>query len=167
MTGIDLTTWARGPMDELSVEGRIDQVARAQAVAVVAHEGQIDKLGVAYIGHPAAVAARFDPKEQTLEHCAAWLHDVIEDTSVDANLLARAGIHDDVIEVVKLLTRGPDDGDDYYRRIAAHPRRASGEAVRHPPQHRPPRPHAPARRRVPRAARREVPARAAPARELT
>ncbi|GIG20975.1 hypothetical protein Cch01nite_16990 [Cellulomonas chitinilytica] len=121
MTGIDLTTWARGPMDELSVEGRIDQVARAQAVAVVAHEGQIDKLGVAYIGHPAAVAARFDPKEQTLEHCAAWLHDVIEDTSVDANLLARAGIHDDVIEVVKLLTRGPDDGDDYYRRIAAHP----------------------------------------------
>ena len=75
-----------------------------------------------YIGHPAAVAARFDPMEQTLECCAAWLHDVIEDSQdIDADLLAQAGVHAEVIEVVELLTRRTGDGDDYYRRIAAHP----------------------------------------------
>ena len=121
MTEINLTRWSDGPIAELSTEGRIDQVARAQAIAVIAHHRQVDKLGVAYIGHPAAVAARFDPMEQTLECCAAWLHDVIEDSAIDAGLLARAGLHAEVIEVVALLTRRAGDGDDYYHRIAAHP----------------------------------------------
>ena len=60
--------------------------------------------------------------EQTLEYCAAWLHDVIEDCkNIDADLLAQAGVHAEVIEVVELLTRRKGDGDDYYHRIAAHP----------------------------------------------
>ena len=58
---------------------------------------------------------------QTLEHCAAWLHDVIEDTKVDADRLRLAGIRPEIIEVVELLTRRADGGDEYYRAIAANP----------------------------------------------
>ena len=109
------------PMAELSRDARIDQVARAHAIAVIAHRGQVDKLGADYIEHPAAVAARFDATEQTLECCAAWLHDVLEDTIVDAGLLRKAGVHAEVIETVELLTRHHGQGDEYYRRIAEHP----------------------------------------------
>lgn len=100
---------------------RFEQVARAHAIAVIAHRGQKDKLGVDYIQHPAAVALRFDPLVDTLECCAAWLHDVLEDTDITADDLALAGIDPEVIEVIELLTRLDGDGDDYYRRIAQNP----------------------------------------------
>lgn len=107
---------------DLTFAERAEQVARARAIAVTAHIGQRDKLGVDYVKHPEAVSSHFDPDRQTLEHCAAWLHDVIEDTNVDGERLALAGIHPDVIEVVRLLTRTEDeDGDEYYRQIAEHP----------------------------------------------
>ena len=116
-----MSTSSEGQMAGLSRDERVDQVARAHAIAVIAHHGQVDKLKVDYINHPAAVAGRFDPHEQTLECCAAWLHDVIEDTEVSAERLRRAGVHAEVIEVVQLLTRRPGEGDEYYDRIAAHP----------------------------------------------
>lgn len=100
---------------------RRGQVALAMSIAEEAHRGQVDKLGCEYIKHPAAVAAQFDPLAETVEHCAAWLHDVIEDTPIDADELRSRGVRDDVIEVVELLTRRRDDGDAYYERIAAHP----------------------------------------------
>ena len=109
-----------GERIELSECGRLDQVARAQTIAVIAHRGQADKLGVDYIQHPAAVARRFDPLTQTLECCAAWLHDVIEDTDITADELAKAGVHPEVIDVVLLLTRRDGQGDEYYERIADH-----------------------------------------------
>ncbi len=111
---------AGGAVVDLSPTERAEQVARAQAIAVAAHTGQTDKLGVDYIQHPAVVSAPFDPRTQTLEHCAAWLHDVIEDTPVDAERLALAGVHPEIIRVVQLLTR-TGDGDAYYGRIADDP----------------------------------------------
>jgi len=110
-----------GPMEELSRDERIEQVARAQAIAVIAHRGQTDKLGVAYIYHPAAVSFGFDPVDSTVACCAAWLHDVLEDTDVTADDLDLAGVHREVIDVVELLTRRDGDGDAYYARIARHP----------------------------------------------
>jgi (p)ppGpp synthase/HD superfamily hydrolase len=111
---------------ELDRDARLEQVARAHAIAVMAHSGQVDKLGVDYIQHPEAVAASFDPVEDTLEHCAALLHDVLEDAAIEGNLrvvsgdlLVKAGIRPEVIAVVELLTRRGDDGDVYYQRIAA------------------------------------------------
>ena len=105
-------------MAELDQRGRIEQASRAQAIAVIAHRGQKDKLGVDSIYHPLGVAMRFDPLEDTLECCAAWLHDVLEDTDITADDLELAGIHPEVIEVVELLTRRDGEGDEYYRRIA-------------------------------------------------
>lgn len=109
------------PFAALDRDERLDQVSRAEAIATIAHRGQSDKLGVDYIKHPAAVAARFNPLEQTLECCAAWLHDVIEDTGIDGPLLERAGIHPEVVAVVELLTRRDGIGDSYYEQIADNP----------------------------------------------
>ncbi|MGE3194751.1 MAG: ADP-ribosylglycohydrolase family protein [Microbacteriaceae bacterium] len=109
------------PFRQLSTEERLDQVARAQSIAAIAHRGQVDKLGVDYIHHPAAVSARFDPEQETLECCAAWLHDVIEDTGITADELVKAGIHSEVVAVVQLLTRHDAQGDEYYEAIAASP----------------------------------------------
>ena len=118
MTVIVGHPWSDGPMAELDERGRIEQASRAQAIAVIAHRGQKDKLGVDYIYHPLGVAMRFDPLEDTLECCAAWLHDVLEDTDITADDLELAGIHPEVIEVVELLTRRDGEGDEYYWRIA-------------------------------------------------
>lgn len=106
---------------DLSPADRAQQVATAKAIAVAAHTGAEDKLGVDYIRHPEAVSSHFDPKRQTLEHCSGWLHDVIEDTDVDAERLRLAGVHPEIVEVVELLTRPDGAGDAYYERIAAHP----------------------------------------------
>lgn len=100
----------------------LHESAVAQAIATEAHRGQQDKLGIDYITHPARIAAGFDPITQRTEHCAAWLHDVIEDSSVTAEELLAQGVQNAVVEVVLLLTRR--DGvasDEYYRRIAQHP----------------------------------------------
>jgi (p)ppGpp synthase/HD superfamily hydrolase len=121
MTVVGVHDWSAGLFSELSPEGRIEQASRAQTIAVIAHRGQVDKSGHDYISHPRDVARRFDPIEDTLECCAAWLHDVLEDTDVTADDLELAGIHDEVIEVVKLLTRRKGVEDSYYCAIAENP----------------------------------------------
>ena len=118
MTVILIYGWSDGRFDELSTEGRIEQASRAQAIAVIAHRGQKDKLGEPYIEHVTAVAGRFDPLDDTLACCAAWLHDVLEDTDIAADDLVTAGIHEEVIEVVELLTRRRGTSEEYYERIA-------------------------------------------------
>lgn len=106
------------------------QVALARSIAVVAHRAQTDKSGAAYITHPARVAARFDRAANPLEHCAAWLHDVVEDTDLTLDDLWAAGIHPNVLALVALLTRRPEfSSDEYYARIAADPRARAVKAA--------------------------------------
>lgn len=95
----------------------LDQVELARRIATRAHAGQTDKAGRPYIDHPRRVAARVNDLR---EQAAAWLHDVIEDTTVTAARLLEEGIDDDVVSAVELLTRIGDDAD-YYARIAADP----------------------------------------------
>jgi len=121
MTLISHLSWSADAVHDLPIEGRIDQVSRSQAIAVIAHRRQRDKLGVRYINHPAEVAYRFDPIDETAEHCAAWLHDVLEDTSVGRATLELANIHPEIIDIVGLLTRRKGQGDEYYERIRENP----------------------------------------------
>ncbi|MBH0081965.1 hypothetical protein [Salinibacterium sp. SWN167] len=94
----------------------------AVGIASIAHRGQTDKLGYDYIDHPARVAESFDWLNQPVEHCAAWLHDVIEDTDITATDLLKAGMLPEIVEAVVLLTRRADVADaDYYERIRQHP----------------------------------------------
>ncbi|GAP56284.1 GTP pyrophosphokinase [Arthrobacter sp. Hiyo6] len=95
------------------------QVAAAKAIATIAHRFQTDKIGVAYIEHPRRVAAIITEQNAGLPHiAAAWLHDVIEDCGVTAIDLIAAGISQEVVDAVVLLTRTETNkGDGYYLEI--------------------------------------------------
>lgn len=88
-------------------------------MATIAHRFQTDKIGVPYIEHPRRVAAKLDDPKHI---AAAWLHDVVEDCGITAKDLAAAGISDEVISAVVLLTRTEDNKDDrYYAAIRENP----------------------------------------------
>ena len=109
-------------------------ILKAKPIAILAHDGQVDKGGAAYIGHPYRVADKISvlAKLSNLNDAqieaareAAWLHDVIEDAGVTEQELREEGISELAIEVIELLTRDkhkPErDGDAYYINIKAHP----------------------------------------------
>lgn len=73
----------------------------ARAIAVDAHKGQADKAGRPYIEHSATVAAGVSGD---VAKAVAWLHDVIEDTSLTFSDLEAAGIQPEVIAPLRLLT---------------------------------------------------------------
>ncbi|MDO4685001.1 MAG: HD domain-containing protein [Corynebacterium sp.] len=94
-------------------------IAKAERIARVAHAGQIDKAGAPYILHPERVArivAGIIPDPEAV--AAAWLHDVLEDTSVTSADLREEGIPEDVIRVVELMTHAPGvPVEDYVRAL--------------------------------------------------
>ncbi|GAB4062982.1 hypothetical protein GCM10028777_04600 [Angustibacter speluncae] len=104
---------------------------RAEALAVLAHRGQVDKLGVDYVEHPRAVVgllrrsrlfADLPAAVQETAVQAAWLHDVVEDTPVTEDDLRAHDFDDAVVEAVGLLTRTPEvPKDAYYEAIRPHP----------------------------------------------
>ena len=78
----------------------------AVAIARAAHQGQVDKGGEPYIGHPLRVMGRV---EGEYERMAAVLHDVLEDTDVTADDLRAAGCPEPVIAAVVALTKRPGE----------------------------------------------------------
>ena len=96
---------------------------RAMQIAYDAHHGQVDKAGVPYIFHPLHLAEQM---EDEISCCAALLHDVVEDTEVTLEQLAKE-FPPEVVEVIALLTHNDNaeynNGDyfDYIRRIRSHP----------------------------------------------
>lgn len=87
----------------------MNEVDLALQIATVAHAGQKDRDGEPYILHPLTVGlmGRTDA-----ERCAGFLHDVIEDTECTAEYLLDRGIHEDVVNALKLLTH--DKSTPYY-----------------------------------------------------
>ncbi len=88
-------------------------VEAAIALARRAHDGQFDKAGAPYIGHPLRVMAKMSTDA---ERIAAVLHDTVEDsrdseTPVTFDTLAELGLPPESIAAVRLLTR-TDDGTD-------------------------------------------------------
>jgi (p)ppGpp synthase/HD superfamily hydrolase len=92
----------------------------AEAIATHAHRGQLDKADNPYIDHPRAVAAMVadlvEPSIRDVSVQAAWLHDVVEDTDVTIDDLARAGFGVAVQLAVDSVTRR--DGELYSDLIA-------------------------------------------------
>ena len=91
---------------------------KALKLAWEAHADQKDKTGLPYIFHPYEVASM-----QSEEYCvcAALLHDVLEDTEVTAEQLAKE-FPAEVVEAVCLLTH--PEGEpyfDYVLRISENP----------------------------------------------
>lgn len=87
----------------------------ARAIALFAHDGQVDKLGVDYYKHPEAVAAKCTSLDSKT---VAYLHDVVEDTSISLDILKGLGFENDIVEAVRCLTKEAGyDEEDYIRRI--------------------------------------------------
>ncbi|HET0955135.1 TPA: GTP pyrophosphokinase [Streptococcus pneumoniae] len=92
------------------------QVIKAHEVAKKAHFGQIDRAGIDYIKHPEIVASFVATDE---EKAVAYLHDVIEDTSLTLLDLKKEGFSKNIkegfskniIEAVDILTK--KKGQDY------------------------------------------------------
>lgn len=79
------------------------RVRQAYETAKTAHEGQVDKAGVAYINHPCRVAANVG--ENTSAIIVALLHDVAEDTTLTLDeLKKKIPLTDDEADALKLLT---------------------------------------------------------------
>lgn len=95
--------------------GERDQVRHAFEVADHWHEGQQRKSGDRYITHPLAVAeAAADMGLDSTMVCAALLHDVLEDTGCDPELLrAEFGVEvADLVQRHTALSRGEGAPDD-------------------------------------------------------
>ena len=92
--------------------------AKAMRIAYDAHHGQVDKGGLPYIFHTMHLA---EAMEDEISCCAALLHDVVEDTDVTMEDLAKE-FPDEVIEVLKLLTHPKEvPYFDYVRNIKGNP----------------------------------------------
>ena len=92
-------------MDELLV--------RAEEIARKAHAGQKDKAGNDYINHPLWVSAHVEGG--AYEKAAALLHDVIEDTGINAQDLSDYDIPDAVVRAVEILSKKKNES--YFKYI--------------------------------------------------
>jgi (p)ppGpp synthase/HD superfamily hydrolase len=95
----------------------------ARTLAMEAHQGQVDKVGQPYIGHPAriAMAVRAEGYADEVE-AVAWLHDVVEDTDVSLDLLRSLGFSGAVVEAVDAISkRKGEKFEAYYERVKANP----------------------------------------------
>lgn len=82
-------------------------VRKAMEIAYEAHHGQVDKAGVPYIYHPIHLAEQMEDETSI---CVALLHDVLEDTCISEEELRQKGISSGVIDNIKLLTKGKEEG---------------------------------------------------------
>ena len=92
-------------MDELLI--------KAEEMARKAHAGQKDKAGKDYINHLLWVSAHVEGG--TYEKAAALLHDVIEDTGINAQDLSDYDIPDAVVRAVEILSKKKDES--YFKYI--------------------------------------------------
>jgi hypothetical protein len=102
---------------------------RARAISELIHQNQKDKAGEPYTEHPKRVAQntyllatvsgnKYNKEDRRVASEAAWLHDVIEDSGsngypkVSIQDLQNWGIDEKVTEVIYLLTKKANPGDD-------------------------------------------------------
>lgn len=97
----------------------MDLIKLAKDIATMAHAGQVRRDGVTpYIAHPARVAMRLRYHGDSVI-AAAWLHDVLEDTTETPESLIAAGVPSAVVSAVVLLTKTPlVSYDDYIAAIS-------------------------------------------------
>ncbi|MEU6478796.1 HD domain-containing protein [Streptomyces sp. NPDC047017] len=103
--------------------GPVMDPAEAEAVARSAHAGQTDKAGRPYAEHLRAVADGVRARGGDAELVtAAWLHDALEDGALSERWLDAAPLTRRTKDVVRALTKRPDEEPEAYaRRILATP----------------------------------------------
>jgi (p)ppGpp synthase/HD superfamily hydrolase len=94
----------------------------AITLAAVAHRDQTDKAGLPYILHPLRVMGSFLAPEDEDARIVAVLHDVVEDTYVDLDLLKTYGYAPAVLEAIDAISRRHDETyPAYIERVARNP----------------------------------------------
>ncbi|CAH0145703.1 GTP pyrophosphokinase [Pseudomonas sp. Bi123] len=92
---------------------------RAIAIAVAAHEGQVDKGGAPYILHPLKVMLRVNTLE---ERIVAVLHDVVEDCGISLDDLRKEGFSETVLTAIASVTKVPGESyEAFVERAAQNP----------------------------------------------
>lgn len=81
---------------------------KALQIAIKAHAGQVDKVGVPYVFHPIRVSCKCVTDEEKI---VALLHDVIEDTGVTIDYLLSKGFSRKIVDAILSVTR--NDGESY------------------------------------------------------
>jgi (p)ppGpp synthase/HD superfamily hydrolase len=94
------------------VEISLNQLlARAVAIAAIAHQDQLDKAKSPYILHPIRLMMR----GQTInEQIVAVLHDVVEDSDWTLNQLAAEGFPAEIVTALDCLTRRHEETYDQF-----------------------------------------------------
>ena len=94
----------------------------AYKIALEAHAGQTRRDGITpYFAHCFAVA-NHRRIETVTEKAVAFLHDVLEDTTLTASDLIEKGISAEIVEAVKALTKDKWTAyDDYLINVKANP----------------------------------------------
>lgn len=97
---------------------------KAMRIAYEAHQGQFDKSGQPYIFHPYHLAEQM---KDEISVCVALLHDVMEDTDVTYETLAKE-FPQEVMDALVLLTH--KKGADYYEYVRAIKKNPYAKAVK-------------------------------------
>lgn len=93
---------------------------RAIEIATQAHQGQFDKSGKDYIGHPLRVMEMGSTEEEKI---AGVLHDVVEDSDWTFEALEAEGFSQEIIEALKCVTKLSENEnyDDFIERVKKNP----------------------------------------------
>ncbi|MBP7508174.1 MAG: hypothetical protein KA807_10155 [Prolixibacteraceae bacterium] len=93
---------------------------KALEIAINAHKGQKDKSGADYILHPIRVMQRGDTESEKI---CGLLHDVVEDSAWTFESLKKEGFSEDIISVLKCVTKESedDDYDTFINRVIQNP----------------------------------------------
>ena len=96
-----------------------DKTKAAMRLCFEAHKDQLDKSGLPYVFHPLLVAEQMSTEEEV---CVALLHDVMEDTALTVDDIREAGMSEDVVEALLLMTHNPSvEYMDYVASLADNP----------------------------------------------
>ena len=93
---------------------------RAIEIATEAHEGQFDKAGRDYIGHPLRVMEMGKTEDEKI---VGVLHDVVEDTDWTFEKLAEEGFSKEVIAALRCVTKihENENYDEFIERVRKTP----------------------------------------------
>lgn len=95
-------------------------LSKAIEIATEAHDGQVDKAGRPYIGHPLWVMAMGTTEEEKI---VGVLHDVVEDSDWTFERLADEGFSSEVIDALRCVTKLSESEpyDKFIQRVKANP----------------------------------------------
>ncbi len=93
---------------------------RAIEIATQAYQGQFDKSGKEYIGHPLRVMEMGRTEEEKI---AGVLHDVVEDSDWTFEALEAEGFSQEIIAALKCVTKLSENEnyDDFIERVKKNP----------------------------------------------